>query len=287
MDYAIEINNLTKHYDGFTLDHISFNLPSGCIMGFIGENGAGKTTTIKALLNLIHKDSGKIRILGKDPLEEERAVKEQIGIVLADQTFPYDFNAKEIRMIMQNIYQSWDNDLYQQYLNRFKLPEHKKIKALSKGMRMKLSIATALSHHPKLLILDEATSGLDPIIRNEILDLFQEFITDESHAVLMSSHISSDLEKIADYITFIHNGKLLFSEPRDNLFYNHGILKCSAEQFSVLDLGSDLIGYCRSSFGIEALIKDPDSLRSHFPDTIIDPPTLDDFMLFYTKGAQQ
>ena len=287
MDNAIEISHLTKHYDGFSLKDVSFNLPSGSIMGFIGENGAGKTTTIKAILNLIHRDSGQIRVLGQDNLSGEKFFKAQTGVVFADQNFPGDLTTADIKRIMKNIYTDWDNALYDAYLDRFELPRSKKIRDFSKGMRMKLSIVTALSHRPKLLILDEATTGLDPVVRSEILDVFQAFVCDDEHAILLSSHITSDMEKIADYITFIHDGRILCAEAKDDLIYGHGILKCPSDQFSVLDLGDDLIGFRRSNFGVEALIKNPEHFKRHFPDAIIDTPSLEDIMLFYTKGAKK
>ncbi|MDO4288612.1 MAG: ABC transporter ATP-binding protein [Eubacterium sp.] len=284
MNYAIEIKNLTKHYKDFSLKDVSFSLPAGSIMGFIGENGAGKTTVIKAILNLIHRDGGSICVLGQDNVAGEGHFKARTGVVLADQSFPPDFSPKDLNAIMKNIYPSWDSALFFDHCARFGLPKDKKIKVFSKGMKMKLFIITALAHRPELLILDEATTGLDPIVRSEILDLFQAFIADEGHSILISSHITSDLEKIADYITFIHQGKILCSETKDDLIEGHGLLKCSAQQFSALDLGDDLVGLRRFSFGVEALIKDPGPFKRHFPDTIVDVPTLEDIMLFYTKG---
>lgn len=255
-------------------------------MGFIGENGAGKTTTIKAILNYIHTSSGHIELLGMDHLKDEKAIKERIGVVFADQNFPEDLRTKEISKIMRFIYKNWDDALFDHYINRFNLPTNKRFKDFSKGMKMKLSIATAFAHHPDLLILDEATSGLDPVVRNEILDLFQEFIEDENHSILMSSHITSDLDRIADYITFIHNGKLLFSEPKDDLIYNYGIVKCSTSQYESLKF-DNAIGFQSSNFGVEVLIKNPDVFRNQHKDIIVDPPTIEDIMLFHIKGVKK
>lgn len=283
---AIEIKNLSKHYPGFSLKDVSFSLPSGSIMGFIGENGAGKTTTIKALLGLIRPDSGTMQILGLDTAQNGKDIKKELGVVFADQNFPDDLRPPEITRIMGNIYKTWDKALFEDYLSRFRLPADKRLKDLSKGMKMKLSIAAALSHRPRLLILDEATSGLDPVVRNEILDIFQEFIEDEDHSILMSSHITSDLERVADYITFIHNGQILFSEPKDALIESHGIVKCSPNQFETLTL-TDVVGIQRSSFDVQALVKNPAAVRNRYRDMIIDPPSLEEIMLFYTKGDQK
>lgn len=280
---AIEIKNLSKHYSGFSLKDVSFSLPTGSIMGFIGENGAGKTTTIKALLGLIRHDGGTMQILGKDAGKDEKGIKKDLGVVFADQNFPDDLRPPEITKIMGNIYKTWDKALFGDYLARFSLPSDKRLKDLSKGMKMKLSIAAALSHRPKLLILDEATSGLDPVVRNEILDIFQEFIEDEEHSILMSTHITSDLERIADYITFIHDGQILFSEPKDTLIEDHGIIKCSPSQFETLEL-TDVVGVHRSSFDVQALIKHPAAAKNRYRDLIVDTPNIEDIMLFYTKG---
>lgn len=212
-NYNLEVSDITKTYDTFTLDHISFSLPSGSIMGFIGENGAGKTTTLKALLGLVKKDAGSVHILGKEYNKStELELKEQLGIVFDECRFPENLSAVHIGKIMASIYKNWDKALYSRYLSAFSLSEKKLVKEYSRGMKMKLSIATALSHRPRLLLLDEPTSGLDPVIRNEILDVFLEYIQDEGNSILLSSHITSDLEKIADYITFIHQGKLVFSK---------------------------------------------------------------------------
>lgn len=217
MENILEVKNLCKNYDKFSLKNISLNLPKGTIMGLVGENGAGKSTTIKAILNLVNTSDGIIKIFGLDCKEHEMEIKEDIGIVL-DEGFVSEYlNPKDINTIMKDMYKNWDEELYFKYLADFKLPEDKISKEYSSGMKMKLKIAVALAHHPKLLILDEPTSGLDPVARNDILDIFQDFIQDEEHGIFVSSHITSDLESIADYITFINNGEIVLSKTRDEL----------------------------------------------------------------------
>jgi ABC-2 type transport system ATP-binding protein len=208
---ALVIKNLTKEYKDFTLDHVSFSVPKGSIMGFVGENGAGKTTTIKAVMDLIHTDDGEISVLGSDSRNMATDIRAQIGVVFDGSNLHDNLNTGNINTIMKSIYPNWDEKIYLEYIKKFQLPEKKIIKEYSRGMKMKLSIVIALSHHSKLLILDEATSGLDPMVRDEILDIFLEFIQDEEHTILLSSHIISDIEKIADYVTFIHQGKIVFS----------------------------------------------------------------------------
>ena len=212
MEYAVRIKNLSKQYPDFSLNNISLDIPKGSIMGLIGENGSGKSTTIKAMLDIVKRDTGEVEILGMDIREREQDIKEEIGAVFSESQFHDFLNAVQISGIMKRIYKNWDEELFSSYLSRFALPEKKKVKEYSRGMTMKLAIAAALSHHPKLLILDEATSGLDTVARDEILDLFFEFIEDGEHSVLIASHITSDLDKVADYITMIHNGSILFSD---------------------------------------------------------------------------
>lgn len=278
MESAFKITNLSKGYKDFKLDNVNIELPKGCIMGFIGENGAGKSTTIKLILDLIHRDSGSITVLGKDNKKELNLVKENIGVVMDECFFPENIAAKDINLIMKNIYKTWDEKKFNNLLNDFSLPEKKIIKDYSRGMKMKLSIAVALSHDSKLLILDEATSGLDPIIRDEILDVFLDFIQDEEHSIFVSSHIISDLEKICDYITFIHKGKIVFSEAKDILLESYGVLKCSADSFKNIDK-SIIKGFRENSFGIEALVL-KNKLKGNYA---IDKASIEDIMLFYIK----
>ena len=206
---ALEIRDLAKHYTGFSLDHLNLTLPWGCIMGLVGENGAGKSTTIKLILNTVSRDGGTITILGRDNRENLCLSKEEIGVVLDEVGISACLTARQIGKIMQGIYRSWDDAVFTDYLTRLAVPADKKFKEFSRGMKMKLGIAVALSHHPRLLILDEATSGLDPVVRDEVMDIFNEFTRDENHAILISSHIVSDLEKICDYIAFLHKGELM------------------------------------------------------------------------------
>ena len=242
MENILEIKNLTKEYDRFKLNNINLNLPKGTIMGFIGENGAGKTTTMKTVLNIVNRDSGSIKVFGKDNIKEEELIKEDIGTVLNDSFLSEYLTPKDINKIMKNFYRTWDEKLYFKYIEHFKLPENKMSKEFSSGMKIKIKIIVALAHHPKLLILDEPTSGLDPIARNEILDLFQEFIQNEEHSILVSSHITSDLEHIADYITLINNGEIVLSKLKDELIEQYGLVKCTEQEFNQID-SNDYIKY--------------------------------------------
>ena len=285
MENILEIKNLSKKYDDFELKNINMELPKGMIMGFIGENGAGKTTTIKAILNIINRDAGEIKIFGLDNKENERKIKEDIGVVLDDSFLSEYLNPSDINKIMKNIYKNWDEKLYFKYIEEFKLPKEKISKEYSSGMKMKLKIAVALAHHPKLLILDEPTSGLDPIARNEILDIFQEFIQDENKGIFVSSHITSDLEHIADYITFINNGEIVFTKTRDELIENYGIVKCSEEQFKKINK-KDYIRYKKNRYEYDVLIENKYEFKKSYDISVIDKPTIEDIMLIYIKGEK-
>lgn len=230
MDAILQVEKLSKQYRNFRLDNVSFSIPKGAIVGLIGENGAGKSTTISAIVDLIKKDSGTVTFWGRE-LSSSKQLKEDIGVVFDGVSFYETLTPVKVGKISAAAYKQWDDSLYQDFLNRFQLPGDKEIKAFSKGMKMKLCIAAALSHKPKLLILDEATSGLDPVMRDDILDVFLEFVQDEEHSILMSSHITTDLEKVADYIVFIHQGKVLFFKTKDELRYNYGIIRCGAALF--------------------------------------------------------
>lgn len=281
--HSIEITNLSKRFDQFQLKDVNLLLPKGSIMGFIGENGAGKTTTIKLILNQLKSDAGTISILGYDHIRDEKKLKGEIGVVFDESYFHDNIKPKHISKIMEHIYRNWDREMFSHYLKAFHLPENKIIKDFSRGMKMKLSLATALSHHPRLLILDEPTSGLDPVIRNEILDIFLDFIQDEEHSILFSSHITSDLEKVADYITFLHEGKILFSESKDDLLADYGMLLCGSADFSSVDKG-DIIGHRENRFGHEMLIRNKDRMAKKYKGFTIDSVTIEDIMLFYVKG---
>lgn len=285
MANVIEVSNLSKRFDRFQLKNVNITLPMGSIMGFIGENGAGKTTTIKLILNQLRADSGTIRILGRDHKDDEKSIKNDIGVVFDESYFHENNKPKHISRIMDRIFTNWDEALFLHYLDRFGLPEDMIIKKYSRGMKMKLAIATALSHHPKLLLLDEATSGLDPVVRNEILDIFLEFIQDEEHSILFSSHITSDLEKVADYVTFLHEGEIIFSESKDDLIYDYGLLLCGKDDFRTVDKG-DIIGHRESRFGHEILIRNKEQMKQKYKGLTIDPVTIEDIMLFYVKGEE-
>ena len=254
-------------------------------MGFIGEDGAGKSTTIKAMLNLIHRDAGTVEILGMDLDGHEKEIKERTGVVFDECCFHDDLTPADISKILGNIYQNWDGRLYQKYLAQFGLDEKKKIKEFSRGMKMKLGIAAALAHRPDVLILDEATSGLDPIVREEILDIFLDFIQDENHAILISSHITSDLDKIADYLTFIHHGRIILSSGRDDLMDSMGIVKCGAEDLEKIEQ-DQIIRYRKNQFGCEVLIRNKRSFSVGHPEMVIDPVTTEAIMLFYSRGEE-
>ena len=283
MEYTIEVRNLTKEYENFKLENVSFNVGKGTIMGFIGENGAGKSTTIKAILNLIKKDNGLITVLGKEINRNEKGIKNELGIVLNDGNFNEKLNVKAINKIMKNIYKRWDDDVFYKYIEKFNIDTSKKIEEFSKGMKMKLSIAIALSHKAKILILDEATSGLDPVARDEVLDILMEFIQNEENSILMSSHITGDLEKIADYITFIHNGKIIFSENKDKLIYDMGVVKCTEKQFKTIEV-QDRMFYKKGIFNYEVLIDNRDEFSKKYPSLVINNSNLEEIMLFYIKG---
>ena len=286
MENILEIKNLCKKYDGFELKNINIELPKGMIMGLIGENGAGKTTTIRAILNLLNDTTGEIKIFGLDNKRYEKQIKEDIGVVLDDSFFSDNMNPKNINKIMRNIYKNWDESTYIKYLDSFKLPANKTIKEYSSGMKMKLKLAVALSHKAKLLILDEPTSGLDPIARNEILDVFQEFIQDENNSILVSSHITSDLEHIADYITFISDGNIIFCKSKDELLDNYGIVKCSEEQFANIDK-KDFINFTKNKYEYELLIENRTDFKKKYDIQTIDKPTTEDIMLIYIKGEKR
>lgn len=286
MGSALEIHELTKKYEDFTLDHISFQVPSGSIVGLIGENGAGKTSTINAVLGLIKKDSGEIEILGENADNLSSPVKEEIGVVFDGSNFSEELTPVKLNKVLRDVYSSWDQALFSKLLEQMEVPLFKKIKTFSKGMKMKLSIAVALAHHPRLLILDEATSGLDPVMRDDILDMFLDFVQDEEHSILVSSHITSDLEKVADYIVFIHKGKIIFAKSKDELLENYGIIKCGREQFEALD-EEDQITYRRLDYEWQVLTADRNRAQKKYPKALVIPATIDEIMLLYVKGEHR
>lgn len=283
MKNIIELNQVSKKYPTFQLANMDFSVPAGSIVGLLGENGAGKTTLIKLILSLLQKDSGTIQIFDHDISEEKNLPKEKIGVVLDNSFFSETLNAHQIESILKELYQkNWDTKLYHQYLQRFQIPEKQKIKTFSKGMKKKLEIATALAHHPNLLILDEATSGLDPVVRSEILDIFQEFIANEENSILISTHITSDLEHIADYIAVLHKGKMLLKEEKDTLQENYGILKCSAEDFEKIKKEKSILRYRKMPYSYEVLVNDKKMWKRK--EYVVDKPSLDDLMVMMIKG---
>ncbi|MGB8454808.1 MAG: ABC transporter ATP-binding protein [Anaerocolumna sp.] len=283
MEYAVELSGVTKQYKEFKLDKASFCVPKGCIMGFVGENGAGKTTTIKTVLNLIHMDEGNIKVFGLDHKNDERKIKEQIGVVFDESYFPENLTFGHISKIMSNIYNNWQEDIFEKYVNQLKLPKDKIVKEYSRGMKMKLSIAAALSHQAKLLILDEATSGLDPVVRDEILDIFLEFIQNEEHTILLSSHITSDLEKVADYITFIHEGRIIFSKSKDELIYSYGIVRSKKEDYDKLDK-NHIVGVRKNQFGYDVMMDNKRELERFNKKLIIDSTSIEEIILYKVRG---
>lgn len=278
---ALELNNVSKQYKDFNLDNVSFKVPQGSIVGLIGENGAGKSTTINTILGLIKKDGGTITMLGKKDFDA--ACRENIGVVFDGNNYPDMLTPKQLGKVFKNIYSSWNRKKYEELLKKFNLPTDKKIKQFSKGMKMKYAVSVAFSHNSKLLILDEATSGLDPIMRDEILDMFLDFIQDEENSILVSSHITSDLEKVADYIVFIHDGKIVFSKPKDELLENYGIIKCGSDLFDKIDK-EKMIAYRKQDYEWQILIDDRQSAQKKYPKALIVPAGIDEIMLMYVKG---
>lgn len=285
MKNSIEIKNVTKNYDNFSLKNINLNIPSGSIVGLIGENGAGKTTLIKSLLNIVKINDGSIKIFNKDIKLDDNSIKEDIGVVLDNSFFPELLNASDVSTIMASIYKTWDNELYNKYLKDFDIPTKQAIKTFSKGMRKKLEIATALAHKPKLLILDEPTSGLDPVVRTEILDIFLNFIQDENHTILLSTHITSDLEHIADYIVFIDNGSIILNDSRDAILDNYGVLKVEEKDFNNVDK-EDIIKYKKNRYNYEILVDNRDKISKKYKSMVVDKATLEDIMVLNIKGVK-
>ena len=280
MNNAIELSHVTKTYPTFALRDLSLTLPTGCIMGLVGENGAGKSTTLRLIMNTITRDSGEITVLGQDNRSDAfRELKNDIGVVLDEAYFPEVLNPRQVGQVMAQTYTRWDEATYASYVDRFALPWKQRFKDFSRGMKMKLAIAVALSHSPRLLLLDEATSGLDPMIRDEILETFSEFTRDENHSVLLSSHIVSDLEKICDYIAFLHRGKLVLFEEKDRLLEEYAIVKLDPQQLQELNPAA-IAGVKEGPYGAEALVR-----RQQIPAQFVTEHTnLEDIILFLAKG---
>ena len=285
MENVLEVKNLCKKYDNFALKNVTFSLPKGMIMGFIGENGAGKTTTIKSILNIIQSYEGEIKIFGLDNRQDDKTIKEDIGVVLDDMFFPEILTPNDKNNIMKNIYKNWDTQMFNDYLKEFSLLPNKQIKTFSKGMHKKLEIAVALSHHPKLLILDEPTSGLDPVARAEVMQIFQNLLEKDECSILLSSHITTDLEHIADYITFINNGEIVLSRATNELLDNYGIVKCSEKEFKDIQR-KDYIKYRKTKYEYEVLIPNKKDFKTKYNISVIDKITLDELMLLMIKGEE-
>ncbi len=280
---AIELNGVTKKYKEFLLDNVSFSLPRGAILGLVGENGAGKSTTIKLIMNAIRRDGGSIRVFGEDNTTPTfELLKEDIGVVLDEAYFPEVLNALQVGAVMKHTYHRWDDGVYQNHLKQLDIPLKKAFRDFSRGMKMKFAIAVALSHQPKLLILDEATSGLDPMVRDEILTLFHEFTRDEEHSILLSSHIVSDLEKVCDYIAFLHKGKLVLCEEKDRLLEEYAIVKTTQAALDQMSANT-VVSYKTSPYGTEALVRKallPRGVQTEFT-------TLENIILFLAKGGER
>ena len=283
MNSALTVSGLTKRYEGFTLADISIEVPQGTITGLIGENGAGKSTTLHSILGLVHRDGGEISILGAPAEGLQPEARENIGVVFDGTNFSEELTPKRLNKVLKGVYSSWDEGYFLALLNKLSLPVSKKIKSFSKGMKAKLSIAAAFAHHPKLLILDEATSGLDPVMRDDMLDMFLEFVQDEENSILLSSHITSDLEKVADHIIFLHEGRLIFSKPKDELLENYGIVKCGAAQFEAIDR-QDIITCRKQEYEWQVLVSDRNSAQKRYPNAMVIPASIDEIMLLYVRG---
>lgn len=281
MTNCIEIKGLVKEYKAFTLGPIDLQVPGGSILGLIGENGAGKTTLIKSMLGIVRPTAGEVSLLGTDPDH----AKADIGIVLDDCFFSEYLRVKDVDSVLSRVFKTWDRGLYRDYLDKFGLTGTKNIKELSRGMRMKLSLAAALAHRPRLLLLDEATAGLDPVVRDEILDEFLAFVSDEDHAILISSHITSDLEKAADYIAYLHQGKLLLCDEKDRLLESYGRLVCARSELDQVDRGY-LVATRKSQYSTEALIRRRGDFKRLYPRLTVEPVTLDELMVFIVKGER-
>lgn len=280
MEKLVDIRGLTKHYSGFSLQDVNLTIASGTITGLVGANGAGKSTTLKLILNLIRRDAGNISIFGMDNITQEKNVKARIGVVFDEPCFHDLLTPRHIGRYMAGLYPAWDESAYTGFLKQFGLPENKTVKEYSRGMKMKLSIATAMSHHPQLLILDEPTSGLDPLVRDEILDMFLEFLQDENRSILLSSHITSDLDKIADTIALMDNGRLMFHEGKDALRETFALIRGGDAALDMFDKG-DLIGLRKNAFGFEALCR-RETLKNH-SGVVAERPTIEEIMLFFTR----
>lgn len=284
MSNAIEVENLCKSYNDFSLNNVSFSLPTGYIMGFVGQNGAGKTTTIRLLLNMTKRDDGEVRIFGLDNLGDEQKIKQDIAVVFDDIFFVDIWKVREIEKVLRGFYSNWNSDLYHQYINKFRLPADKKVKDLSRGMKMKLMLAVAMSHGAKLLILDEPTSGLDPVARDELLGILGAYIADGHKSILFSTHITSDLERIADYITLIDNGSIFYTGTKDDLLERFCIVKGGPDDLTE-PLKNKIIGLTKNSTGFSGLLPSSE-LKRLSGQFVTETPTIDEILVFISKGGR-
>lgn len=283
---AIEINNLSKKYEEYVLNKVSFSVPKGSVMGYIGQNGAGKTTTIRSMMNLIPIDEGEIKILGMDYRKSETDIKKRIAVVFDELPVQDIFDAKDLSYIFEGLYEEWNKGTFKEYLNRFEIPEQRKVGKLSKGMKMKLQIALALSHNAELLIMDEPTAGLDPVVRDEILHCFMEYVEDGSKSILLSSHITSDLEKIANCVTYIDKGKILLTGAKDEIIANHAIIRCDKDEVRALD-SNDVISARISHFGAEVLLYNHGNVCDKYKGMPMDKASLEEIMLYYVNREKK
>ena len=286
MDFAIEIEHLTKVFKDFSLNHVSLKIPKGTVVGIIGENGAGKSTLIQSILGIVDSQYDKLTYFGKDFKQNEKNIKEDLAVIFYTTHYDLELTPRWIERILSHTFQNWNHELYQSYLQKFELPYDKKIKLFSRGMKMKLEFAIAFSHDAKILILDEATSGLDPIIRDEILNLIRAFTEDENHTVLISSHITSDLDKIADYIVYLYKGKCIFMQTYDEMNENYGIIHGTKDLLNTLSQ-DDIVAYIQEPYSISILVKNRQQIQSVFQDLEITRPTIEEIMLFYAKGVKE
>lgn len=285
MNNVIELKNVTKDYGDFKLDNISFAVPEGSVCGFIGQNGAGKTTTIQLILDAVNKDAGEISLFGQSIDDDSAALREKIGVVFDEMGFHDFLTAKQINIIMKNVYKNWNEETFFSYLKQFSLPLKKPCGSFSRGMRMKLQIAAALSHQAKLLIMDEPTSGLDPIVRNEMLQIFRQYVIKEDHTILLSSHITADLEKLADEVVFIDGGKIVLKGNKDEMLEKHAIIKCRKDEVQMISQ-SMVVSAEISTMGAEVLIKDKNAAKRLYPQMLMEPAGLEEIMIYYVNRSK-
>ena len=285
---ALEINNLNKQYktSEFELEKVTFSVPSGTVVGLIGENGSGKTTTLSCILGLTTFDSGTIQYMGKKVMADDADIKENIGVVMGDDCFPGVLTPKDLDLVMRRVYSKWDSKKFADCLQAFNIQYKKRIRDFSSGMKRKVALAVAFSHNPNLLICDEVTSGLDPVSRETVLDLLMDFMQDQENSILITSHITSDLEKVADYIVLIENGKILLFEEKDKLIYEHGIARINHQRFCEINT-KQLISWTDRGTHIDALISDKKEFKNEYPDVLVNKPSIEDVAVVCIKGARE